>query len=273
MAQHVTTLNEIRENRDLIDPTDTPSNTDLIYAERGTGSDRARAFRIDEIAEKAMDNLGNGGDIAFSPYTAAGGVTRTKGDIQDGKIVGSKFASLLQMLGKTLRWLNTGFGTTQLEWMGLKFFKGSADPDSATPDYKFDNEGNVRLGKLIFNTTIGAQTRNGRTSSDYATMTSCETKAGTGVTPTEYLTAVYASNVGNDKFVLDSTKHSFGSVVIVTNTGECSTGPSNHDLVVYAASDTSYAYPLCEIPVYHSKMFRYCGTTQGTNYPIWLPIA
>lgn len=271
MAQHVTTLNEIREG---MEQTDTPSNTDLIYAERGTGSDRARAFQVDEIAAKATETLGDGGDIAFSPYQAAGGVTRTKGDIQDGKILGRMFASLLQMLGKTLRWLNTGFGTTQLEWMGLKFFKGSADPDSATPDYKFDNEGNVRLNKLIFNTTIGAQTRDGRTDSDYATMTSCETKAGTGVTPTEYLTAVnVTSGVGNDKFVLDSTKHSFGSVVLVTNTGECSTGQSNHDLVVYAASDTSYAYPLCEIPVYHSKMFRYCGTAQGTNYPIWLPVA
>ena len=270
MAEHITTLAEIREKMAV---NDEPETTDLIYAQRGSGSDRDKAFQIDEISAKAMDNLGDDGDIEFSQYTAAGGVTRTKGTIQAGKIVGSMFASLLQMLGKTLRWLNTGFGTTQLEWMGLKFFKGSADPDSATPDYKFDNEGNVRLGKLIFNTTIGAQTRNGRTSSDYATMTSCETKAGTGVTPTEYLTAVYASTVGNDKFVLDSTKHSFGSVVIVTNTGECSTGPSNHDLVVYAASDTSYAYPLCEIPVYHSKMFRYCGTTQGTNYPIWLPIA
>lgn len=271
MAQHVTTLNEVREN---MEASDTPSNTDLIYVERGSGSDRARAFQVDEIAAKATETLGDGGDIAFSSYQAAGGVTRTKGDIQDGKIVGRMFASLLQMLGKTLRWLNTGFGTTQLEWMGLKFFNGSADPDSATPDYKFDNEGNVRLSKLIFNTTIGAQTRDGRTASDYATMTSCETKAGTGVTPTEYLTAVYVtSGVGNDKFVLDSTKHSFGSVVLVTNTGECSTGHSNHDLVVYAASDTSYAYPLCEIPVYHSKMFRYCGTAQGTNYPIWLPVA
>ena len=273
MAQHITTLNEIREG---MEQTDAPLSSDLVYAERGTGTDRARAFTVGEIVLHGVeDQLGDGGDIDFDTYDAGHGVTKIKGSIQDGKILGRMFATLVDLISKVLCWYNVGFGTTDIGYDGLRFWGSDYNPanPSGTPDYKFDNEGNVRLGKLIFNTTIGAQTRNGRTSSDYATMTSCETKAGTGVTPTEYLTAVYASNVGNDKFVLDSTKHSFGSVVIVTNTGECSTGPSNHDLVVYAASDTSYAYPLCEIPVYHSKMFRYCGTTQGTNYPIWLPIA
>lgn len=271
MAQHVTTLNEIRER---MEQTDTPSNTDLIYAERGTGSDRARAFQVDEIASKAMDNLGNGGDIAFSPYQAGGGLTRTKGDIQDGKILGRMFASLLQMLGKTLRWLNTGFGTTQLEWMGLKFFKGSADPDSATPDYKFDNDGVVKMNKLVFNTTIGAQVNNGRTNEDYATMTSCEAKAGASVKPTEYLTAVYVTNGGgNDKFTLDSTKHELGAVVLVTNTGASAGGTSMNPLRVFAAADTGFANALCEIPIYHSKMFRYCGLKPNTQYPVWLPVA
>ena len=267
MAQHVTTLNEIRENMDV---SDTPSNTDLIYAERGTGSDRARAFRVDEIAAKATETLGDGGDIAFSQYQAAGGVTRTKGDIQDGKIVGRMFASIVNLIQKTLQWVNEGFGITELVWNGLRFYKNG----SSAPDYHFDNEGVVKLNKIIFNTTIGAQVRNGRTSaSDYGSMTDCETKAGSGVKPTEYLSAVYVDNVGNDKFILNSTKHELGAVVLVTNTGESGSAVSDHPLVCYAAADTSYATPICEIPVYHSKMFRYVGLTQGTEYPVWLPIA
>lgn len=266
MAQHVTTLNEIREG---MEQTDTPSNTDLIYAERGTGSDRARAFQVDEIAAKATETLGDGGDIAFSSYQAAGGVTRTKGDIQDGKIVGRMFASIVNLIEKTLQWVNTGFGTTELVWNGLRFYKNGSN----APDYHFDNEGVVKMNKLIFNTTIGAQVRNGRTASDYATMTDCETKAGSGIKPTEYLTAVYGSNLGNDKFVLNSTKHELGAVVLVTNTGEDVSGVSDHPLVCYAAADTSYATPICEIPVYHSKMFRYCGLKPNTQYPVWLPVA
>lgn len=273
MAQHVTTLNEIREG---MDPTDTPSNTDLIYAERGTGSDRARAFQVDEIAAKATETLGDGGDIAFSSYQAAGGVTRTKGDIQDGKILGRMFAALVDLISKVLCWYNVGFGTTDIGYDGLRFWGNDYNPanPSGTPNYKFDNEGVVKMNKLVFNTTFGAQVRNGRTNDDYATMTSCEAKAGASVKPTEYLTAVYVtSGVGNDKFTLDSTKHELGAVVLVTNTGESAGGTSMNPLRVFAAADTGFANALCEIPIYHSKMFRYCGTTQGTNYPVWLPVA
>lgn len=160
MAQHVTTLNELREG---MDPTDTPSNTDLIYAERGTGSDRARAFRVDEIAVKAAETLGDGGDIAFSSYQAAGGVTRTKGDIQDGKIVGRMFASVVNLIEKTLQWVNEGFGITELVWNGLRFYKNGSN----APDYLFDNDGMVKLSKLNFNTTIGSMICNFDSSHSY----------------------------------------------------------------------------------------------------------
>ena len=268
MAQHITTLEEIRAG---MAQTDAPSHTDLVYAERGTGSDRARAFTVGEIAAKGMEQaFNNEGDIEFTQVTTPAGKAY-KGDIQDGKIVGRMFASIVNLIQKTLQWVNTGFGTTELVWNGLRFYKNGSN----SPDYHFDNEGVVKMNKLIFNTTIGAQVRNGRTTpEDYGSMTNCETKAGSGVKPTEYLSAVYlSSGVGNDKFVLNSTKHELGAVVLVTNTGECGSAVSDHPLVCYAAADTSYATPICEIPVYHSKMFRYCGTTPSTNYPIWLPVA
>ena len=117
MAQHLTTLAEVREG---MDPTDTPSNTDLIYAERGTGSDRARAFQVDEIATKGMEMLGNDGDIEFSPYTGPGGMSKVKGQIQDGKILGKMLAAVIDMIvngvGRTLQWVNEGFGKTELVW-------------------------------------------------------------------------------------------------------------------------------------------------------------
>lgn len=265
MAQHVTTLNEIREG---MEQTDAPLSSDFVYAERGTGSDRAKAFTVGEIVQHGVEEqLGDGGDIAFSPYQAAGGVTRTKGDIQDGKIVGRMFASVVNLIEKTLQWVNTGFGITELVWNGLRFYKDGSN----APDYLFDNDGIVKLSKLNFNTTIGAQVRNGRTAGDYSTMSDCETKAGSGVKPTEYLSAVYQATLGNDKFTLNSTKHEVGSVVLVTNTGEDSSGVSDGVLKCYLAADTSFTSPVAEIAQFHSKMFRYLGKDASDN-PMWFPI-
>lgn len=264
MAQHVTTLNEIREG---MEQTDAPLSSDLVYAERGTGSDRAKAFTVGEIAATATETLGDGGDIDFETYDAGHGVTKIKGSIQDGKILGRMFASIVNLIEKTLQWVNTGFGITELVWNGLRFYKEGSN----APDYLFDNDGMVKLSKLNFNTTIGAQVRNGRTAGDYSTMSDCETKAGSGVKPTEYLSAVYQATLGNDKFTLNSTKHEVGSVVLVTNTGEDSSGVSDGVLKCYLAADTSFTSPVAEIAQFHSKMFRYLGKDASDN-PMWFPI-
>lgn len=270
MAQHVTTLTEIREG---MEQTDTPNWGDLLYAERGTGSDRAKAFTLGEIAGKALEqSFSDDGDIDFEAVQTSAG-TAYKGDVKAKTIDETKLKDVLDMLQKSMRWLDSASNRMSLDVFGLKFFAQGTTDFSGNGLYRFDRDGNAAVNKLVFKTTIGSQVRNGRTASDYGSMTSCETKAGTGVTPTEYLTAVFSYNVGNDKFILNSTKHEEGTVVLVTNTGEDSGGVSDHPLVCYAAADTSYATPICEIPVYHSKMFRYCGLKPNTQYPVWLPVA
>lgn len=259
MAQHVTTLAEVREG---MDPTDTPSNTDLIYAERGTGSDRARAFQVDEIAAKATETLGNGGDIAFSQYQAGGGLTRTKGDIQDGKILGKMLAVVIDMIvngvGRTLQWVNEGFGKTELVWNGLRFYA----PDAQSPDYRFDNDGNVRLGKLIFHFHSYQQAGSTR----YAKMTDCEQACDSGVRDkvTEYLT-ISATN--RPDFMLDSTRHEEGSVVMVTNMDP---SVSIYCIPAWYTSDMgSYeANAIATIKPNDSKCFIF-RRLNANNKPVW----
>lgn len=263
MAQHVTTLNEIREG---MDPTDTPSNTDLIYAERGSGSDRARSFQVDEIAAKATESLGNDGDIAFSQYQAAGGVTRTKGEIQDGKILGRMFASIVNLITKVLCWYNQGFGTTEIGYDGLKFWNSEYNPSdpSGVPDYRFDKEGNAKVGQLVLALRSFQQAADTR----YAKMTDCE--ATTAIASrkfiTEYLTKV---DTNRPDFWLDSKVHEAGSVVMVTNTGEgdiyCIPAWYDNTMGTYEQN------ALATITPYNSKcfVFRRMQTINNVEYPVW----
>lgn len=270
MAQHITTLTEIRAG---MEQTDTPNWGDLLYAERGTGSDRGKSFTLGEIAAKALEqSFSDDGDVDFEAVQTSAG-TAYKGDIKDKHVDETKLADVIDMIQKSLRWLDTSSNRLSIDFSGIKVFASNETSFSGDGLYRFDRSGNAAVNKLIFKTTIGSQVRNGRTSNDYFSMTDCETKAGSGVKPTEYFSAVYQASIGNDTFILDSTKHEIGTIVLVTNTGEDASGVSNMPLRCFAAADTGFASPICEIPVYHSKMLRYCGLKPNTQYPVWLPVA
>ena len=51
MAQNITTLNEIRARQDSQESKPTPELNDLIYAVKGSGSDRDKAYTIQELRE------------------------------------------------------------------------------------------------------------------------------------------------------------------------------------------------------------------------------
>ena len=269
MAQHVTTLNEIREG---MEQTDAPLSSDLVYAERGTGSDRGRAFSVGEIVQHGVEEqLGDGGDIAFSPYQAGGGLTRMKGDIQDGKILGKMLAAVIDMIvngvGRTLQWVNEGFGKTELVYNGLRFYKFGSN----APDYLFDNDGVVQLSKIVSKARSLNQEGNKATQTEYRSMTNCELHAGNGTTsatPELYLTAVMP--MGSDKFVLDSTRHDVGSIVMVMNTGVSQAGDNDYPVKCYDASDSTYATVLKEIPKYGIALF--IRMENVNNLPVWRAI-
>lgn len=272
MAQHVTTLNEIREG---MEQTDAPLSSDLVYAERGTGSDRARAFTVSEIAATATETLGDGGDIAFSSYQAAGGVTRTKGDIQNGKIVGRMFATLVDLISKLLCWYNVGFGTTDIGYDGLRFWGSDYNPanPSGTPIYKFGNDGVVQLSKIVSKGRSLNQEGDKATQVEYRSMSNCELHAGTGTvaaTPELYLTAVVGASFGYDSFMLDSTRHGVGSIVMVMNTGVSTSGENDSNVKCYLAGDNSHTNVIKEIPKYGIALF--IRMPDVNNLPVWRAI-
>lgn len=47
--ESITSLDLMRQEQDSAHPTDTPATTDLVYAQRGTGSDRNRVWTLSEI--------------------------------------------------------------------------------------------------------------------------------------------------------------------------------------------------------------------------------
>lgn len=272
MAQHVTTLNEIREG---MEQTDAPLSSDLVYAERGTGSDRGRAFTVGEIVQHGVEEqLGDGGDIEFDTYDAGPGVTKIKGSIQDGKILGRMFALLVDLIGKVLCWYNAGFGTTDIGYDGLRFWGSDYNPASptGTPVYKFGKDGVVQLSKIVSKPRSLNQEGNKATQTEYRSMTNCELHAGNGTTtsatPELYLTAVMP--MGSDKFVLDSTRHGVGSIVMVENTGVSQAGENDYPVKCYDASDSTYATVLKEIPKYGIALF--IRKEDVNNLPVWRAI-
>lgn len=56
MAQNITTLNEIRARQDSQESKPTPELNDLIYAVKGSGSDRDKAYTIQELREFFTNN-------------------------------------------------------------------------------------------------------------------------------------------------------------------------------------------------------------------------
>ena len=96
-------------------------------------------------------------------------------------------------------------------------------------------------------------------------MTLCE--SGEGVEkPTEYFAAV---NPGADRdyFVLDSTLHEIGAVVLIRNVGT-----SSNSLLLYRAGDSSKSYPLCEVPARSTRCIVYRGLESSAgsgSVPVW----
>ncbi len=125
--------------------------------------------------------------------------------------------------------------------------------------------------QLILNFTPLEQSDRGASQGQYRTMTNCESHCTTGY-PTEYYTGVCPGTYGyqgNDDFTLDSTNHEVGKVVLVTNTGMYGGGTiSNHDIIVYQASDTSQSHHIATIAPGNSKQFIYRGK-DSNNYPVW----
>ena len=272
MAQHVTTLNEIREG---MEQTDAPGWSDLLYAERGTGSDRARAFTVGEIAAAGMQqSLSDDGDIEFdSVQTSAG--TAYKGSIQDGKILGRMFATLVDLISKLLCWYNVGFGTTDIGYDGLRFWGSDYNPasPSGTPIYKFGNDGVVQLSKIVSKARSLNQEGDKATQDEYRSMSNCELHAGNGTvaaTPELYLTAVEVGTSGYDSFMLDSTRHGVGSIVMVMNTGVSTSGENSYPVKCYLASDTSHTTVIKEIPKYGIALF--IRMADVNNLPVWRAI-
>ena len=273
MAQHVTTLNEIREG---MEQTDAPLSSDLVYAERGTGSDRARAFTVGEIVLHGVEEqLGDGGDIDFDTYDAGHGVTKIKGDIQDGKILGRMFATLVNLISKLLCWYNVGFGTTDIGYDGLRFWGSDYDPanPSGNPIYKFGNDGVVQLSKIVSKARSLNQEGDAATQVEYRSMSNCELHAGNGTvaaTPELYLTAVEVGTSGYDSFMLDSTRHGVGSIVMVMNTGVSTSGENSYPVKCYLAADTSHTNAIKEIPKYGIALF--IRMADVNNLPVWRAI-
>lgn len=276
MAQHVTTLNEIRENRDLIDPTDTPSNTDLIYAERGTGSDRARAFQIREIGLPALEGTLNVdpttghsfGDITFhSTQTVSG--TKLSADINDDAVDEDAIKNSLNLAQHVLNFLGALGSNMRIRYEGLEIFLSD---QAQTAAYYLKRTGEARFKSLALAFDKLQQADDGASQQEYRSMTNCETHASG--TPTEYVTSCVTGGggLGYDKFVLDSKNHEIGAVVIVTNTGSYTGGgTSGASILAYKQSDVSYTTPVAEIPVGHSKLFFYRGLDTNDN-AVWAPL-
>lgn len=76
-----------------------------------------------------------------------------------------------------------------------------------------------------------------------------------GSTPTEYFVAIQPGTsgfAGYDYYILNSTAHPVGTIVMLRNVGES-------DLKIYRSTDTERDYVLCEIPAKGTKCFIYHG--------------
>jgi len=273
MAQHVTTLNEIREG---MDPTDTPSNTDLIYAERGTGSDRARAFQIREIGLPALTGTLNVdpttghsfGDITFHSTQTVGG-TKLSADINDDAVDEDAIKNSLNLAQHVLNFLGALGSNMRIRYEGIEIFLSD---QAQTAAYYLKRTGEARFKSLALAFDKLQQADDEASQQEYRSMTNCETHAGG--TPTEYVTSCVTGGGGGgyDKFVLDSKNHEIGAVVIVTNTGRYIGGDtSSESILAYRQSDVSYSTPVAEIPVGHSKQFFYRGLDTNDN-AVWAPL-
>lgn len=269
MAEHITTLNELREKMLAADPTDAPLQSDIVYAQRSTGSDRDKAFLVYEVgivgAQSAWTD--REGDLTLSTVQTSGG-TKIYAVIKNLAVSAAKIANLLDFANKTIRWMTNVGAIMQIAFDGIKFFqKGTIDFDSE-PEYRFDRRGNLRLGKLIMHYHSWNQPADAATGTEYRTMTNCEehaTSGGTGIANamvTEYLSCPVQ---GSSKFTLNSTSHEEGSVVMVTNTGYYDGGSTTNPLLVHSALDANN--PVAEIAAGASKLFIYRGLSNGT--PVW----
>lgn len=259
MAEHITTLSEIRENMAV---NDTPESTDLIYAQRGSGSDRDKAFTVDEIGLESSLSAwtDSDGDLTLNTVQTSGG-PKIYAVIKNLAVSAAKMANLLDFANKTIRWMTNVGAIMQIAVDGIKFYQeGTVDFDTQ-PEYRFDRSGNVKLGKLILHYHSWNQEGDKATVNEYRTMTNCESHAGSKL-PTDYLSC---PTQGSSKFTLDSTRHEEGSVVMVTNTGTYDGGSTTNPLLVHNALDSSN--PVAEIAAGASKLFIYRGLSSGT--PIW----
>lgn len=286
MAENITTLNEIRE---WMEQTDAPGWNDLLYAERGTGSDRARAFTVGEIAAAGMEqSFSDDGDIEFTPVQTSAG-TAYKGDIKTGAVDETSLADVLDMLQKALRWMDSASNRMSLDAYGLKFFDKTETQFSSDGLFRFDRDGTVKLGKLVMQFRHFTQS----TPTSYHKMTDCEDALTSG-TPKSWLTE-YLSNAtqGNYLFVLNSgmqkvggsyvpqdsdvyATHEAGSVIMVSNLSTVG------DLMClnsrWTGSGTASDYLVAEIPPESFKLFIRRVNWEDTSgdhpvyYPVWKPL-
>ena len=251
MAEHITSLNEIRENQS---GTDAPQWNDLLYAERGTGSDRARAFTVGEIAAAGMEqSFSDDGDIDFEQVQTSAG-TAWKGILKQN-VDGTKIKNSAIELGAftAFEWLSNILNQVVVDATGLRIFQPGQDPSVATPVYQLSREGVLEVARFIMVPRPWEQEGDKADATNYRTMTNCESHCSGNKLPTEYLTAVSIPPSGVDaSFVLDSTRHEIGEIVLVTNTGVAKDGASTTNVKVYAPWDTSKQTILKEIPPYRS---------------------
>lgn len=276
MAQHVTTLNEIREQMLAADPNTAPDGNDIVYAEHGTGSDRPRAFQISEIGLPALTGTLNVdpttghsfGDITFHSTQTAGG-TKLSADINDDAVDEDAIKNNLNLAQHVLNFLGALGSNMRIRYEGLEIFLSD---QAQTAAYYIKRTGEARFKSLALAFDKLQQADDGASQQEYRSMTNCESHAGG--TPTEYVTSCVTGGGGGgyDKFVLDSKNHEIGAVVIVTNTGSYTGGgTSSESILAYKQSDTSYTTPVAEIPVGHSKMFFYRGLDANSN-AVWAPL-
>ena len=262
MAEHITTLNEIREQMLEADPTDAPLSSDLVYAQRSSGSDRDKAFTVDEIglvsAQSAWTD--SDGDLTLNTIQTSGG-PKIYAVIKNLAVTAAKIANLLDFANKTIRWMTNVGAIMQIAFDGIKFFQeGTVDFDTQ-PEYRFDRGGNAKVGKLILHYHSWNQEGDKASVHEYRSMTNCESHAGSKL-PTEYLSC---PTQGSSKFTLDSILHEEGSVIMVTNTGNYIGGSTTNPLLVHCALDPTN--PVAEIAAGASKLFIYRGLSSGT--PVW----
>lgn len=277
--QSITTYVARRAMQEAEHPEYKPDLGDILYATHGTGSDRDRFYTLQEIAEKIAGGSGiteleirkalvgggnkivhiDGESVEISQYGGSNpdnstlhadmhGITIVKSTSEPART----YTVEIDKEGVSVTDSNPG-GTFTAELKGgvVRLKRGN---DGVEVSYDKVSTPNLFL-------TFDAKGRSSTGLDEIFGMSAFE-NTGTGL-PTLYFCAQKrSSQQARDYFVLDSSAHTEGAVVMIKNVDD------EYPITLFRESDTNFDYPLCDIAPHSTKCVVYQGvvaTGTGTG--------